>query len=249
MTFFKPLAFGLIAALALPGLALAQTQPLVLPDRSEVEPGEAYVAEVFRDWQVRCIRADLDISPDRCEMFQLLEEENGNPVAEFRIAAALFEQDETVANATILTPLDTLLSPGLQLRIDDAEPAVVPYAFCRQIGCFVQLTLTEEDIARFENGADTQVVLFALIRDEIGQMGGAPVPTTASLRGFTAAFNSLEERILVIRAFIAEQEAAEDAAGAADGDADGATDGDATEPADGDADADPDPDADPEVTE
>lgn len=213
MMVFKPLVLGFIAALALPSMALAQADPLVLPDRSEVEVGEPYVAEIFRDWQVRCIRAAEDDTPDRCEMFQLLEEENGNPVAEFRIAAALFlvEGDDTVANATILTPLDTLLSPGLQLRIDDAEPATVPYAFCRQIGCFVQLSLTAEDIGLFENGADTQVVLFALIRDELGQMGGAPVQTIASLRGFTAAFDSLEERMLEIRAFIAEQQVAAEA--------------------------------------
>lgn len=214
MTFFKPLVAGLVAALAMPGLAAAQTDPLVLPDRAEVEPGEPYVAEIFRDWQVRCIRSEQDEVPDRCEMFQLLEEENGNPVAEFRIAAALVEDDEAVANATILTPLDTLLSPGLQIRIDDAEPAVVPYAFCRPIGCFVQLSLTADNVSQFENGADTQVVLFALVRDELGQMGGSPVPTIASLRGFTAAFASLEERMVEIRAFIATQQEAAEAAGA-----------------------------------
>ncbi|WP_341861326.1 invasion associated locus B family protein [Gymnodinialimonas sp. 57CJ19] len=216
MTFFKPIVLGLVAALTLPSLALAQAaEPLVLPDRSEVEAGEPYVAEIFRDWQVRCIRSEGEDIPDRCEMFQLLEEENGNPVAEFRIAAALIDDGETVANATILTPLDTLLSPGLQIRVDDAEPAVVPYAFCRPIGCFVQLSLTAENVAQFENGADTQVVLFALLRDELGQMGGAPVPTTASLRGFTAAFDSLQERITEVRAFIAAQEEA----AAAEGDA------------------------------
>ncbi|UWQ97352.1 invasion associated locus B family protein [Rhodobacteraceae bacterium M385] len=216
MTFFKPIVLGFVAALTLPSLALAQAaEPLVLPDRSEVEAGEPYVAEIFRDWQVRCIRSEGEDIPDRCEMFQLLEEENGNPVAEFRIAAALIDDGETVANATILTPLDTLLSPGLQIRVDDAEPAVVPYAFCRPIGCFVQLSLTAENVAQFENGADTQVVLFALLRDELGQMGGAPVPTTASLRGFTAAFDSLQERITEVRAFIAAQEEA----AAAEGDA------------------------------
>lgn len=208
MTFFKPLALGLAAAIAVAGLATAQTEPLVLPDRTEVEPGQPYVADIFRDWQIRCIRSEEDSVPDRCEMFQLLEEENGNPVAEFRISAALIQEEGTVANATLLTPLDTLLSPGLQIRVDDAEPAVVPFAFCREIGCFVQLSLTQENIDQFENGADAQVILFALVRDELGQFGGSPVPTMASLRGFTAAFDELENRMVDIRAFIAEQEAA-----------------------------------------
>ncbi|WP_224814799.1 invasion associated locus B family protein [Hasllibacter sp. MH4015] len=220
MNFSRTLvALGLAASLALPGLALAQDEPLVLPDRAEVEPGEPYVSDIFRDWQIRCIRAEGDEAPDRCEMFQLLEEENGNPVAEFRISAALFEQDDTVATATILTPLDTLLSPGLQIQIDDNPPATVPYAFCRPIGCFVQLALTADDISQFESGADTAVRLFALIRDESGQMGGAPVPTVASLRGFTAAFASLEERMVEIRAFIEAQEDAAPAEGDAEGEA------------------------------
>lgn len=208
MTFFKSLAAGLAVTLAVPALAVAQAEPLVLPDRTEVAPGEAYVAEIFRDWQVRCIRSQAETTPDRCEMFQLLEEENGNAVAEFRVSAAIVEEEGTVADVTILTPLDTLLSPGLQIRIDDDEPAVVPFAFCRPVGCFVQLSLTRENVQQFENGVDAQVVLFALIRDELGQMGGSPVPTMVSLRGFTAAFASLEQRLVEIRAFIAEQEAA-----------------------------------------
>lgn len=201
-------ALGLVAAMALPSLALAQADPLVLPDRAEVEAGEAYVAGIYRDWQVRCIRSTADEIPDRCEMFQLLEEENGNPVAEFRIAGVLEEVDGIIASATILTPLDSLLSPGIQLQIDENPPAQVPFAFCRPIGCFVQLTLTEPDIAMFENGADAQVVLFALIRDEQGQMGGAPVRLLASLRGFTAAFDDVSARMVEIRDFVADQEAA-----------------------------------------
>lgn len=197
---------GLMAALALPGTLAAQDDPLVLPDRSEVEAGETFVAEIFRDWQIRCIRSEGDVTPDRCEMFQLLEEENGNPVAEFRIAAPLIPEEGAIANATILTPLDTLLSPGLQLQIDDQEPAILPYAFCRPVGCFVQISLTEENMDLFQNGADALVVIFALTRDELGQIGGVPVPTTASLRGFTAAFENLVERREEIIAFIETQE-------------------------------------------
>lgn len=213
---------GLVLTLAAPSAVLAQSEPLVLPNRSEVETGEPYVAEIFRDWQIRCIRSDADEIPDRCEMFQLLEEENGNPVAEFRIAASLFEQDDIVATATILTPLDTLLSPGMQIQIDDGQPSTVPFAFCRPIGCFVQLALSEEDVAEFAGGTDAAVRIFALIRDETGQMGGAPVPTNASLRGFTAAFEALQARIVDIRAFIEAQDAAAAEAGGAEAEAAGA---------------------------
>ena len=120
----------------------------------------------------------------------------------------MFEEDGAVANATVLTPLDTLLSPGLQIQVDDNEPAIVPFAFCRPVGCFVQISLTDENLEIFQNGADATVVLFALTRDELGQIGGLPVPTQASLRGFTAAYEDLLARRLEIIAFIEEQEAA-----------------------------------------
>ncbi len=217
MTVFNKLAaFGLVATLALPMAAQAQDDPLVLPNRDEVEAGETFVAEIYRDWQVRCIRADSDEAPDRCEMFQLLEEENGNPVAEFRISVALVTEDDAVANATVLTPLDTLLSPGLQMQIDDAEPVVLPYAFCRPIGCFVQISLTEQNVDLFQNGADATVVLFALTRDELGQIGGLPVPTQASLRGFTAAYEDLVARRAEIITFLESQEPAAEEEGEAE---------------------------------
>ncbi len=223
MTLFNKFAtLSFAAAMVVSNAALAQDDPLVLPDRSEVEAGETFVAEIYRDWQIRCIRAETDEAPDRCEMFQLLEEENGNPVAEFRVGAELFSPDEAVASATILTPLDTLLSPGLQMQIDDAEAVVLPYAFCRPIGCFVQISLTEENVALFQNGADALVVLFALTRDEFGQIGGIPVPTQASLRGFTAAYEDLLERRTEIVAFIEAQEAAAAAAEGEEGGEEGA---------------------------
>ena len=215
MNVHKTLAtLALMTALALPGAVAAQEEPLVLPGRDEVAAGETFVAEIFRDWQIRCIRSEGDEAPDRCEMFQLLEEENGNPVAEFRISAPLIAEDGAIANATILTPLDTLLSPGLQLQIDEEEPAILPYAFCRPVGCFVQISLTEENMALFQAGADALVVIFALTRDDLGQIGGVPVPTSASLRGFTAAYENLVERRAEIIAFIEEQDAN---AGAEDG--------------------------------
>jgi invasion protein IalB len=44
------------------------------------EPGEPYVAEVFTDWELRCITAAEEGQAERCEMFQLLLDEQDNPV-------------------------------------------------------------------------------------------------------------------------------------------------------------------------
>lgn len=201
---------GLGATLAvLMALPLAAQDAAAPPglSRDDVAVGEPYISQTFRDWDVRCIRGEEGV-PERCEMYQLLSESAGNPVAEFRISTPIVPEEGVMASAVLLTPLDTLLTPGLRLRIDDGQVATVPYAFCRPIGCFVQLTLSQEDVASFAAGADIFIELFALVRGETGQFGGAPVEITASLLGFTAAFDAVAANGEEIRAYLEEQEAA-----------------------------------------
>ena len=55
------------------GLDLGQT----------VQEDPSYVKEVYDDWQLQCFRSDAEEDP--CQMYQLLREAAGNPVAEFSI--------------------------------------------------------------------------------------------------------------------------------------------------------------------
>jgi invasion protein IalB len=183
---------GLFAILlALPSSAVAQTDSAPANDGQPVEPegqqiGETYVAETHGDWEIRCIRAE-EGQPEPCQMYQLLVDENGGPVAEFNIFD-LPDEGQIVAGATIVTPLDTLLTPGLRLRVDDGNWAEFPFAFCQQIGCFARLGLTAANIDDFRAGGDAYVALVPLpAPDQVVQL-------EASLSGFTAGFAALEVR-------------------------------------------------------
>ena len=202
---------ALVAVLPVAGLAKT-TEPAVedgLPVGQEVvEIGQTYVAETHGDWEVRCIRAE-EGQPEPCQMYQLLLDNNGGAVAEFNIFD-LPDEGQVVAGATIVTPLDTLLTPGLRLRVDDGNWSEFPFAFCQPIGCFARLGLTEANLDAFRAGGEAFVALVPL---------PAPDPVVqleASLSGFTAGFEALEARNSVAMALFEQLRAAQGEAAPAD---------------------------------
>ena len=64
-----------------------------------------YIKEEYGDWQLKCFRSEAEEDP--CQMYQLLTEEAGNPVAEFSLFR-LPEGAQAAAGATIVVPLGTL---------------------------------------------------------------------------------------------------------------------------------------------
>ena len=152
------------------------------PETGEPQVGQTYVAEEFTDWQLRCVRAEDGNDP--CQLYQLLSDDQGNAVAEINLFA-LPEGQEAVAGATVITPLETLLTAQLRLSIDGGEARRYPFAFCTQIGCYARLGLRAEEIEQFKRGsAGTVTLVSAALPTE-------PVGLTVSLAGFTAGWNAL----------------------------------------------------------
>ncbi|NKX46202.1 invasion associated locus B family protein [Roseicyclus persicicus] len=193
MSFQIVLRAGLIAGLtALPVAALAQTAteaPVTEEDGlpvGQTPVGQTYVAETHGDWEIRCIRAE-EGQPEPCQLYQLLVDQNGGPVAEFNVFD-LPDEGQVIAGATIVTPLDTLLTPGIRVRVDDGQWSEYPFAFCQQIGCFARLGLTAANVDALRAGGSANVALVPLpAPDQVVQL-------TASLSGFTAGFAALEAR-------------------------------------------------------
>lgn len=178
---------GLFAGLtALPITAIAQDETTETLPVGETPVGETYVAETHGDWEIRCIAAE-EGEPEPCQLYQLLVDEAGGPVAEFNIFD-LPDEGQIVAGATIVTPLDTLLPPGIRLRVDDGNWSEYPFAFCQPVGCFSRLGLTQGNVDAMRAGADAFVAIVPLpAPDQVVQL-------EASLSGFTAGFAALEER-------------------------------------------------------
>ena len=154
-------------------LSLGTTEPQV---------GDTYVAEVYTDWELRCVRTEDGNDP--CQLYQLLIDSEGNAVAEFNIFA-LPEGGEAVAGATIITPLETLLTAQLRLGVDAGQTKRYPYSFCTQIGCFARLGFTAAEVEEFKRGVAANVTIIAAGAPD------QPVELAASLSGFTAGWNRI----------------------------------------------------------
>ncbi len=157
------------------------------PARADPPPvaGNPYTREVIGSWEMRCIKAEEGSTEEEpCQMYQLMDDSQGVAVAEvslFRLPAG----GKAIAGATIIVPLETSLPDQVTLAIDGSKARRYPYAFCNQIGCYVRLGLTAEDIAAFKRGNEAVMTIIpALAPDQ-------KVELTLSLSGFTASYDKV----------------------------------------------------------
>jgi invasion protein IalB len=160
-----------------------QSDPAGQLDLGREESEEpSYIKETYGDWQLQCFRSEAGEDP--CQMYQLLREEGGNPVAEFSLFK-LPSEGQAVAGATIAVPLGTLLPQGLKISVDGGKAKSYNYSFCSMGGCFARIGFTEADVNAFKAGAAAQLTLVpAQAPDQL-------VEIEASLSGFTAAYNEV----------------------------------------------------------
>lgn len=199
--FFKLLTLAAAIALGTPAAAQTTTDEATTEAEAEAGTGEradglstgteleqvgqTYVVSEHGDWDLRCIRAP-EGQQDPCQLYQLLEDQNGNSVAEINMFN-LPEDDELAAGATIVTPLETLLTRQVRLSVDGGTPKVYPFTFCTPVGCFARVGFTEGDIASFRAGNEALVVVVP------AQAPDQQVQLTVSLTGFTAGYNAVVE--------------------------------------------------------
>lgn len=202
------LAAALSVALAAPGLAQDATPPAAAPATPEAAPAapeatpaapaapsaEAPAAAAPApaapaeppvkitkqgDWEVGCIEG----TPS-CEMQQVALDAGGNPVVLVRVMK-LPAGGDALGLAVFNTPLGTLLPNGLGFQIDAGQVARLPFDWCVQEGCVVRLGLRNEEISALKRGGKLSLGVTSIAEP------AKPVALTLSLKGFTAAFDSL----------------------------------------------------------
>jgi len=144
--------------------------------------GSTYVKANFETWEQRCVRTESGADP--CQLYQLLKDGSGNSVAEIGLFT-LPAGGEAVAGATIIAPLETLLTAGLRIGVDDAQPKVYPFTFCSQVGCVARVGFTAAEVDGFKKGGKATLTIVPAV---------APDKTVAlevSLKGFTAGFDAV----------------------------------------------------------
>ncbi len=152
-------------------------------DMGETVASDApYIKETYGDWQLKCFKNGTEDGP--CQMYQLLRESAGNPVAEISIFR-LPEGGQAVAGATVVVPLGTLLTKELKISVDGGRAKSFSYAFCNQTGCYSRIGLTADDIAAFKQGASANLEIVP------AQAPDQTITINASLSGFTDAFENV----------------------------------------------------------
>ena len=164
--------------------AAPATDAATPPAASAEGPGTTYIAKTEGDWQVQCLRTEDGKDP--CEIFQLLTDKDGNKVASISVMA-LASDKEAVAGATITTPLESLLTAGVKLQIDDQKPIALPYNFCSRGGCFANVALRPAELDLFKKGTKIGMTVVPVAAPD------KKVDLTISLKGFTAAFDAMSK--------------------------------------------------------
>ena len=145
--------------------------------------GETYVREEFTDWQMRCVRvAEGEAEP--CQLYQLLRDSADNPVAEISLFG-LPPGGEAAAGATVITPLETLLTEQLTVTVDGGQARRYPFTWCSAIGCFARIGFTDAEIAAFRRGNEAGISIRPVAAPD------QRVDLTMSLRGFTAGLEAV----------------------------------------------------------
>ncbi|MEX0286824.1 MAG: invasion associated locus B family protein [Paracoccaceae bacterium] len=165
------------------GTTAGPTLDLGQPVSSGPQLGERYSKERFGDWDMACIKTDAEVDP--CSMLQIMNDDSGNPIAEFSLFR-LKEGGQAAAGATVIVPLEALLPAQLTIAVDGVGAKRYNYTFCNPIGCVAQIGLTQADVDAFKRGAVATVSLVP-----------APAPDQRidlelSLKGFTAAYDVVD---------------------------------------------------------
>lgn len=147
-------------------------------------PGSMYVEAEFNDWEQRCIREEDGTNP--CQLYQLLQDGEGNNVAEFSLFN-LPAGNQAAAGATIIVPLETLLTANLVMKVDNAPEKVYPFSWCSNVGCVSRVGFTQAEVDAFKNGSKAVLTIVPVVAPD------QKVALDLSLSGFTAGFTAVTE--------------------------------------------------------
>ncbi|MCP5089010.1 MAG: invasion associated locus B family protein [Rhodobacteraceae bacterium] len=164
----------------------ANTQDEAFPvaeENDEPKVGDLYVQDEHGDWEVRCIRGEGDAA-EACRIYQLLLDTDGARVAEINIQP-LPKGGKAVAGVDFATPLGTLLTAKVVMRVDSGKATSYQYNWCDQYGCFSRFGFTAAEIAALKKGAAATVTIRSVSLPE------EPINLKVSLTGFTAAWRAV----------------------------------------------------------
>ncbi len=181
--FFRRLALGaVLVALAAP---LAQAAFAADPTPPAEADAPKPVVKKFGVWATRCITDPKDTKQQECLAFVNVGiAESKQPILSIFIGYIPKKTDGGMFIG-MMTPLGSLLQPGVGVAVDNAEKSrfVLPFVFCVPTGCQAERPLPPESLKAFKAGKEMDVIFIHAAKGQIK----APV----KLDGFGAAIASL----------------------------------------------------------
>ena len=174
----------LFSNLCISSLEAEEADSLSIDDTMMSEPQkmEPYIKERFENWTLKCIKPVNSI--ERCEANQIIFNQKQQPVAEISIIK-LPKGQVAAAAATIIVPLETILSEGLVLAIQELEPKKYQFKFCNSLGCYSQIGLTDDEVEALKRKEEASIFLKHI------SSGDQQIVIPMSLDGFTKIFSNL----------------------------------------------------------
>ena len=154
-----------------------------LVQASKLAIGEGYLREQYGEWELRCIKAEV-MKEEECRVFNFLVDQDGNTIAQLDMQF-LSTGGKAVAGVDIATPLGSLLTAQVVLKIDAGKAKRYPYTWCDQQGCYARFGMTQEEIDAMKRGAKANVTILSVAAPD------QPLSMDLSLSGFTAVWNAI----------------------------------------------------------
>lgn len=158
-----------------------QTFPVAQDPKDQI--GTDYIKEEHGDWKIVCTTVAEGQKPS-CRMFQILKDENGGAVAELSILV-LSEAAKAAAGVNFVTPLGTLLTAQVAMRIDAGSVKRYPFSWCTTAGCITRFGLTSAELDTLKKGNSAVMTISAAAAPN------KPLTLKLSLTGFTASWAAL----------------------------------------------------------
>tara|TARA_R110000868_G_scaffold131193_3_gene341114 strand:- start:4221 stop:4793 length:573 start_codon:yes stop_codon:yes gene_type:complete len=167
-------------------LAVSLSSGAMAADPAPAAPAAAPAAKPtikrFETWSTRCDEDPKTKTPTACHAFvDVRSGEDKRQVLYLGVGYIPNKGGELFAFA--VTPLGSILPPGVGLNVDEKEKFGGAYAFCIPMGCQAEIKLTDAQVKSLKSGKSMEI-LFRL-------MGQGVVKIPIELKGFSAALNSL----------------------------------------------------------
>jgi invasion protein IalB len=167
--------------------AVASVPPAAAVAAASIEPaaGKTDAPRDFNDWRLVC-ETPAKGGKKQCEVFQrmLWGKEKGTALTTL-VHTVKNKEKKDVTMIRVVTPLGTLLTPGMAIKIDDGKQIKVPYLQCLPGGCLVDMVFDQEMMDKMKKGK----TMFVAYRAGNGKDAQLPV----SLKGFGPALDAMAQ--------------------------------------------------------